>query len=217
MSQQDVNYEKPEAELEDSTTPLKIPTLVKVLVGLISFILIVICLWLFAEYIANPTGSASPKELELTTILLFSIMALIVVLVPWEKLGIRITKIGGIEFKDIVREQATEHAEEISYLEDRIEALEAKVRSTDELAEFSEGFKEPELRKQLIAFLTKYREWAFSPSRIRVWGSKQQGFSALSNFDHIFIRRTLQKLVSEGLLETRISKKGNTLYRIPLA
>jgi hypothetical protein len=81
---------------------------------------------------------------------------------------------------------------------------------------FEVSFSEPELRNLLLEFLTKYKEWSFSPSRIRAWGSKQQGFSALSKFEHPFIRGTLQKMVSENILETRISKKGNTLYRVPI-
>ena len=134
--------------------------------------------------------------------------------IPWSRLGIRITKIGGVEFKDIVQEQASEHAEDQSYLEDRIEFLEAHIRKVEDVSVFTENFQEPELRKQLLTFLTKYNEWAFSPSRIRAWGSQQQGYSAFANYEHPLIRSTLQKMVSENIIETRISKRGNTLYRI---
>jgi len=216
MRHQEINYEKPEEELESTSSPFEIPTSVKVGISFISLLLIGICIYLVSKYLCAPKIFASPKDLGLTSILLFSLTALIVVWVPWQRLGIRITKIGGIEFEKVVAEQASEHAEEISYLQDRIEIIEAGLRRTDEVAEITEHFKEPDLRKLLIQFLTKYSDWAFSPSRIRAWGAQQQGFSALSGYEHQFIRSTLQKMVSENMLETRISKKGNTLYRISM-
>ena len=91
------------------------------------------------------------------------------------------------------------------------------IRKNDGVTEFTESFQEPQLRELLTQFLTKYKKWAFSPSRIRAWGSQQQGFSGFSAYEYPFVRSTLQKMVSENILETRVSKKGNTLYRIPLA
>lgn len=216
MTHQETNFEKPEEELETTSTSFDIPGWLKVIVTIICIALIAFVVIYTLKYLDTPKELASPKELGLSGIFLFSISALFLVWVPWSKLGIRISKFGGIEFKEIVQEQASEHAEELSYLEDRIEALEAQIRKSDEMVSFTESFQEPNLRKLLIEFLTKYEEWAFSPSRIRAWGSKQQGFSALSSYDHPFIRSTLQKMVSENILETRISKKGNTLYRVPL-
>src|SRR5690606_34550475 len=102
------------------------------------------------------------------------------------------------------------------YLQERIETLEVKVRSLHGIADLVESFEEPKLRELLLGFLTKYKQWSFSPSRIRAWGSQQQGFSELAKYEHPFVRSTLQKMVADGLLETRVSKKGNTLYRIPL-
>jgi len=214
MKHQETNYEEPEEELESSSNPFEIPTSVKIGISFFSFLLIGICVYLVSKHLCAPETFASPKDLGLTPIFLFSLTALIIVWVPWQRLGIRITKIGGIEFEKVVAEQASEHAEELSYLQDRIESLEAGLRRTDEMAEITEQFREPDLRDLLVAFLTKYNTWAFSPSRIRAWGAQQQGFSALSSYEHPFIRSTLQKLVSENVLDTRVSKKGNTLYRI---
>ena len=142
---------------------------------------------------------------------------MIIVWVPWANLGVKITKIGGIEFKDIVEEQASEHAEEISDLIDRIELLESQIRQSDSLISFVEQADEPELRKELLRFLQAYSQWSFSPSRIKAWGSKQAGFTSLGKYETSFIRLTLQKMVAEDILVTRISKKGNTLYRVPQA
>ncbi|MFM2484349.1 hypothetical protein [Celerinatantimonas yamalensis] len=216
MSHQENNYEQPEEELEASSTCFDLPSWLKILTSIVSgafLIFIVAYTW---KYLCAPKVLASPKDLGLSGIFLFSISALFLVWIPWSKLGIRISKIGGIEFTQIVREQALEHAEDLIYLEDRIESLEAQARSTNEMAELTETIHEPGLQKLLLEFLTKYKKWAFSPSRIRVWGSKQQGFSAISRYEYPFIRSTLQKMVSENILETRISKKGNTLYRVPL-
>ena len=216
MSHQEKNFEKPEEELESSTNPFQIPGVLKWVVTIVSLFLVVFCMYYFCKYLGAPSVYASPSNLGLTSIFLSSVTAMFIVWMPWQKLGIRITKIGGIEFKEIVEEQASEHAEEISYLQDRVEALEASFRRSNELVDFIESSNEPQLRNLLMEFLTKYKEWAFSPSRIRAWGSQQQGFSALSNYEHPFIRSTLQKMVSEGLLETRLSKKGNTLFRVPI-
>ncbi|OKY25131.1 hypothetical protein [Thalassotalea sp. PP2-459] len=217
MSHQQVNFEQPEEELDSTSSIFEIPGVLKLAVTLFSLAIITICICLTHQYIGAPKQYASPKDLGLSSIFLFSIVALFVVWIPWGKMGIRISKIGGIEFKEIVQEQASEHAEELSYLEDRIESLEAHIRNHDGITELTESFQEPQLREQLIKFLTKYNKWAFSPSRIKAWGSQQQGFSGLSSYEHPFIRSTLQKMVSEKLLETRISKKGNTLYRIAVS
>ena len=214
MSHIENNYEKPEEELVSSSSPFEIPISIKVAISIISIILIIVYGLLVLKYVYDPKTFASPSDLDLTSIFLFSITALIIVWIPWQRLGIRITKIGGIEFGKVVAEQASEHAEELSYLQNRIEALESGLRSTNEMADIQEIIREPELRNLLVEFLTKYNTWAFSPSRIKVWGVQQQGFSALSNYEYPFIRSTLQKLVSENVLETRISKKGNTLYRV---
>lgn len=216
MSHQEQNFEKPEDEMEDISTGFEIPLWLQISISIISIILITICIVCFWKYIKTPQEFASPKELGLSGIFVFSISSLFIVWTPWSKLGLRISKIGGVEFKDIVQMQASEHAEELIYLETRIEFLERKVKDSDELAPLVDPMRETTLRTILLEFLTKYKKWAFSPSRIRVWGSKQQGFSSLSSYEHPFIRSSLQKLVSEGKLETRVSKKGNTLYRIPL-
>lgn len=216
MSHQEKNFERPEKELGSITNPFRIPFLLKILVTLGATGLVLLCALFVYNYLSSPEVYASPSDLDLSSIFLFSVSALFIVWMPWHVLGIRISKIGGIEFKEIVAEQASEHAEEISYLQDRIEVLEANLRQINGVATLVEGFEEPKLRGLLLDFLTKYNEWAFSPSRIRAWGSQQQGFSELAKYEHPFIRSTLQKMVSEGLLETRISTKGNTLYRIPL-
>jgi len=216
MSHQEENFETPEDEVGVISKGFEIPRWVQIVISVISLILIAVCVMCFWKYLKAPQDFASPKDLGLSGIFIFSISALSIVWVPWSKLGVRITKIGGVEFTEIVQGQASEHAEELGYLEDRIEYLEAKVKESDELAVLMDPPREVVLKELLLKFLQQYSQWAFSPSRIRVWGSKQQGFSSLASYEHPLIRSSLQKLVSEGKLETRVSKKGNTLYRTPL-
>lgn len=217
MGHQEKNFERPEEELENASKRFQIPWILKWCITVAAIGLIALCGFLVFKYVNAPDKFASPSDLGVSSFFLFSASALVLVWMPWHALGLRITKIGGIEFKEIVAEQATEHAEEITYLQDRIEVLENKLRQLHGVTVLAESFEEPKLRALLVEFLTKYKEWAFSPSRIRAWGSQQQGFAALANYEHPFLRGTLQKMVSEGVLETRISKKGNTLYRIPVS
>jgi len=215
MNHQELNLEEPEEELVSPTSPLVIPCKLKLILSAIFSLLILFCSFIVWSFIVSPSTAASPAEIGITPIFIFSITILVALWVPWQQLGVRITKIGGIEFEKIVAEQASEHAEEVTYLQDRIETLEKHVHRLDETSELIGYFAEPELRELLLKFLTQHSKWAFSPTRIRAWGSKQQGFSALETYDYHFIRTTLQKMVSNNILETRISKKGNTLYRIP--
>ena len=215
MSHQEQNFEQPEEELENAAESFKIPCLLKVLTTVISFGIIYFCIKYFSLYISDPDKYAAPSNLNISTMFIFSMIALCIVWIPWQKMGLKITKIGGIEFKDIVERQATEHTEELAYLQDRIEDLENQNRENDGISKLRETLEEPVLRETLLSFLNKYHKWAFSPSRISVWGAKQQGYSSLSTYTHPMIRNTLQKMVAENELETRISKKGNTLYRVP--
>ncbi len=216
MNRLESNLETSEEEVGTATSPFVLPTALKWVVSTIAVVFLALCIAFFSMYLKDPTRFASPSELGLTPIFLFSISALFVVWMPWQRLGLRITKLGGVEFQQVVAGQASEHAEDISNLEYRIQALEENIRKKDELADITERFQEPELKRLLLDFLTKQKGVPFSPVRILAWGAKQHGFSDLATYDYTFVRSTLQKMVAEGVLETRVSKKGNTLYRVPL-
>ena len=66
----------------------------------------------------------------------------------------------------------------------------------------------------LVRFLSEYRQWSFSSSRISKWGGQQNGFERLSQFSVTDIRAELDRMVSAGQLKTRQSKKGGTLYTL---
>ncbi|WP_417566620.1 hypothetical protein [Marinobacter sp.] len=206
-------YDSPEQELS-TTTPFRLPFLLKVSVTGCCVAMVSLCVWFTWLYIEKPSAFAPPVDFGVPTLLTISMTGLILVWIPWSKLGLKITKIGGVEFQQVLSTQASEHAEELSYLAEQIEALEDRVRQGDELAEIHEMLQGNELRDLLLKFLKHFAPTAFSPRRIRAWGSKQPGFEALGRYDFQNIRATLQKMQTENLVSTAISKQGSTLYRL---
>jgi hypothetical protein len=95
MSHQETNYESPEEELEPSSKKFDIPQWLKWATSAGSVALIVFCVAYTNRYMASLQEYASPNELGLSSIFLFSISVLLLVWIPWSKLGIRISKIGG--------------------------------------------------------------------------------------------------------------------------
>lgn len=160
--------------------------------------------------------TVSPKDLELTNILLFSLACLLFFGVPWNSLGLSLKKFGPLEFERKLEGQSEEHIKDISALEEKLASLEAalenklgsNLQNNVKELDTNEGFK-----ALVVQFLSDFDEWAFSPLRIENWGSKQKGYEELAGKTDL-LRRILRKLVAEGILETRVSKKGNTLYRI---
>ena len=211
MNNQESDYQMPEEELSS----YELPNWAKTLVSLILLVPIIVSIILFSQHIEAPKLAASPKDLGLTPLIIFAMSGLVILWTPWKKLGIRVTKIGGLEFEKIVQEQANEHVEEQNDLNKRIEFLENHIQNQDATLVFTDRAREPELREMLKNFLTEYSTWAFSPARIKAWGAMQKGYENLTQFESPLIRNTLQKMVSDGELVTRVSKKGNTLYRIP--
>jgi hypothetical protein len=72
------------------------------------------------------------------------------------------------------------------------------------------------LENLLIRFLRIYSHgsWYFNAQRIYKWGLEQEGFKDLKNCSSDKIDVKLQQLHSLGLLKTKLSKQGNTLYAI---
>lgn len=208
-------FDKSHSE-EDQMEPrvaLGLPWWTRLLLSLIPLGLAISCIVYGVYYLADPSSLATPAELGLDNIFLFSIACALVILTPWARLGLQPTKIAGIEFRQIVAGQASEHAESMGYLETRIERMEDKVRSLDETAALTEFFEEDDLKRLLLDFLRDHSPTAFSPSKIQSECENQATYSKLVTHDTRFIRSTLQKMVSEGLLATAVSRRGNTLFR----
>jgi hypothetical protein len=161
--------------------------------------------------------TTSPKDLELSNLLLFSSASFLFFAIPWHKLGLSLKKFGPLEFERKLEGQSEEHIKDISALENKIAELEAAIvasRPQIQVSAIQPTSEEKEIRALIVKFLTDFEQWSFSPSRIESWGAHSSpGYSKLADNSSL-LRRLLRSLVSEGVLETRVSKKGNTLYRI---
>lgn len=160
--------------------------------------------------------NVAPKDLGLISILLFSLASLLFFWVPWHSLGLSLKKFGPLEFDRKLEGQSVEHIENFSALEDKIEKLEKLLLSEGSENKHNSNvvsLTEAEYKNLIIRFLMDFNEQPFSPLRIESWGAKQEGYKELGGQSD-FLRRMLRKLVSEKMLETAISKKGNTLYKI---
>ncbi|WP_321389181.1 hypothetical protein [uncultured Desulfuromusa sp.] len=198
---------------EEINREIVIPPWVKWPLVVVFALILLVCFYLYWQYIACPTTSPSPSELGLASITIFCLTVTVILLIPWAKFGIRISKIGFIEFEQIVAAQASENNEILTYLEERIETIEDALRQTEGTYSLNQIFNEPELYNLLKKFFMQYHDTAISALKIRTWGASQSGFEKLSKFDHGFVRHILRKLVNEGFLSTKLSKKGNTLYK----
>lgn len=199
--------------------PFEIPKWLRVTVSLVLATILLISLVIFVLYIFGCI-QAEPSKLGLSNLVIFSILGLCVFLIPWHDYGLKIRKFGPFEFEQVLNTQAKEHAEEIGDLRERLKLLEDSIKVTSDGTP-PRAFpinKELGLSDLLQRFLEAHSRWAFSPSRIVSWGGDQTGYEELKSYrkNTRLVRRTLQGMVADGFLETRISKKGNTLYKAVL-
>ncbi len=196
-------------EQQEELFPPKLRFAASAVFGILSLAIIVY----FAVYILGGV-KASPKDLSLTSLLIFSLSCVLLFSVPWNKLGLSLKKFGPLEFEKKLEGQSNEHIQDISALEDKIAQLEKLLSQHNVMPEVAaETSEEAQLRELIIRFLTEYEQYSFSPLRMENWGSKIKGYAKLKGDPQQF-RRLLRKLVAEGELEIRVSEKGNTLYRI---
>lgn len=186
----------------------------KVCFSAIAAIVFLLSLTYTILYVLYAEKLAAPKEIGITSIMVFSFVGFFLFLIPWDKMGMRIKKIGNIEFVEVVKGQSKEHELDISLIEQRLSELEDKVRKNDPIDELVETAETPHLEATLLSFLTINSPTAYSPSRIRLECRNLPEYESVSRQEVQFIRSTLRKLVSAGKLSTTVSAKGNTLYRI---
>jgi len=195
----------------DEVAELGIPKGLRVLLALLFLFIMVLCMLAIGTYIADPSAP-SPKELGVSTLFLFAVGGFVFIVVPWERLGLRPTKIGPFEFRQVIRSQNREQAELLVSLSQRIDALKAASAQTPETATTAPA--EDALDALLMQFLRRYSRTAFSPWRIQIWGAQQKGFKDLSQHSKVAIRQHLDRLLVQEKVRTTISRKGNTLYKV---
>lgn len=191
-----------------------LPWWFKVLVSVITIPVILVVFYLYWLYIFNPDSYQSPKELGLPIILMFSVSLLVFAFIPWEQVRLIFKKIGPFELQEMLNTQANERDKELSEIDERLTTLEDKVFTGDETSFITKSFYGPKLRQLLVKFLSEYEPTAYSPTKIKKWAAKQKGYEEFSKFELPHIRLVLRELVSEGILTTVVSRKGNTLYKI---
>lgn len=176
------------------------------------FLIVVIlsCGLVIGLRIADPQ-SASPNELGIPTFLLCAIAAPLVISIPWSRLGIRIRKIGWLEFEQVVLSQKKEQAELLDSLSQQVEKLEVGIQG---IPIPPAPRQQKELDNLLLKFFTKYPKMAFSPWRIQNWEDEREEFKRLRQYSNVTIRHHLDRHLVKGLLRTALRKNGNTLYML---
>ena len=163
-------------------------------------------------YLAFIAGlvDASPRDLGLSSLLLFSLVCFLFFATPWNDLGRVLRRFGPVEFERKLEGQSRERIRELAALEERISALEnAQAPVTTDTSGPAE---DAELRDQLVAFCQAHDQQAFTPAELASRAARQ-GYDALAG-DSQKLRQALRHLVAIDALETRVSEDGQTLYRI---
>lgn len=203
-----------EEEILGSPKIVGIPIIVRVVACLVSVAFIILSVWLILKHAFEPKIYPSPKDLQLNTIIIFNLALFFLSILPLERMGIRIRKIGQIEFEQIINVQAREHAEELAEIRAQIDELEKSLSGVDGVGKMLFEMSSPELRPIVLKFLNQFQPVAYSPVKIRNWGAQQPGFERLGTISLGNLRAILQGLLVEGKVVTRVSKLGNTLYKI---
>jgi hypothetical protein len=196
-----------------------IPRFVQIPAAVIIAVPLAWTIWRIASY-AWKHADTSPAELQLPEIVLVLVIALALLLLPWQRLGVSVKKIGWLEFDQVVAVQKKESVDSIVALENRVIALErifqtsAVVQAVPAVQPVTQdGTANDALRDLVLVFLREYRRWYFNAPRIRLWGSKQAGFGKLAEYPDMLIKQELDRLLAAGLVTPRISKSGATLYK----
>jgi hypothetical protein len=203
-----------EEPLVADNASFEVPTWFRWVASAVALVLIIPSILFIVRYSLTPDQFVSPTELGVIQLILAGTVILLFALAPWKALGLRLRRVGFLEFDRVISGQAAEHAQELTELRTRLDEMETKVRGMDEISSISEHLEDVELLPLLVRFLEQHRPTAFSPLRIRDWGSRQPGYEKLAHSKLSSIRRMLQKLVSEGGAATRVSRMGNTLYKV---
>ena len=148
-----------------------------------------------------------PAKFDLISLIIFCFLGLAVCLLPWENYQVKIAKIGPFELREALSAQAQEREFDIHELSKHIEKLEGAAPGGDDEAPAAAA-ESNTLLGLLKNFFKDNERYSFNASRI--WSRDPNNFGS---FETSEIRRALRETVSEGAAETRVSQKGNTLYR----
>ena len=195
------------------------------LIILASAIAVLALSFLIRSVVVDP--KTKPSDVSATTIFLYSLGAIVLLVVPWREFGLIPKKIGEIEFDTVLSTQKKEQIDanvalqaEVDKLKGTVAALQASLRSSGTDARFqiidipgiSDSSEGSEAEDLVVRFLERYKGTYFSPLRLRKWGSKQHGFSDLNKFTKEEITKVLADGVAKRTIGVKVSTMGNTLY-----
>ncbi|MFI1743204.1 hypothetical protein [Thalassobellus sediminis] len=191
----------------DEDLSFELPESIRLIITIPAILVSLLIIGIYVYLIFCDPKYIDPEKFGFPAILITLILTIIIINLPWNKLGFRIKKIGMIELENVVKGQAQNNSKELADLQKQIDEL--KLKLSENQIELADENNSDEI---VMKFLEKYSQWAFSALRIRKWGAKQSGFENLSNYQIEEIRESLRRLLSKRKVETRVSKKGNTLY-----
>jgi hypothetical protein len=213
MSKEDLELEKEHAF--DKDIEFQLPKATKILFNIILIVLILLILTAYFYFILGTPQNIDPSKFGLSEIFIFLTIILAVINIPWGKMGIRIKKIGMLELEQVIKEQSSDNSIEFADLQKQIDELkEIKIENTQNNINTVNKKNINELDNLILKFLEEHSNYAFSPLRIKNYGGELDGFEKLKNVHTSEIRESLRRLLSKNKVETRISKKGNTIYII---
>jgi hypothetical protein len=165
------------------------------------------CIAIILGYLFFGKADWEPAKFDLISLIIFCFLGLAVCLLPWENYQVKIAKIGPFELREALSAQAQERELDIHELSKHIEKLEGAAPGGDDEAPAAAA-ESNTLLGLLKNFFKDNERYSFNASRI--WSRDPNNFGS---FETSEIRRALRETVSEGAAETRVSQKGNTLYR----
>lgn len=158
---------------------------------------------------------AKPSEFGLGAVLIFCLTGLAIVLVPWRLFGLRLKKIGPLEFEQVISTQKREQSESVTFLESQIEEIRTALKAKQGFVEHQESSPPSSALPILLEkFLRAYPGRFFSPFYIKNWGSEQPSFEQLGSFSKAEITQSLLIMLAANRVRTRLSRKGNKLYGV---
>jgi hypothetical protein len=201
--------ELPSADLRG----MELPGWFRLIVALLGLSILIPSVVYIARYTYEPSRFVAPSELDVPLLIVAGALLTLAAITPWKALGLRVSKVGFVEFQQIVENQAKEHTEDVAEMLVRIEELEQKARAIGGTGPIAEYFTEIDLYDLLLKFLREHAPTAYSPVRIQQWGARQSGYEKLGQYSQGAIRVLLHKMASQGVAATTVSKLGNTLFR----
>lgn len=206
MSAQEAENVEQQSDSEDLALTPGLKIALAVVFGVPATVIVIL---LFRYALRN---DAKPSELGLGTILVFCLTVLAIIFVPWHAFGLRLSKIGFLEFKEVIKTQKYEQSESIAFLQGQIDALKQAVEAKQGLhvkAPTSQA-----LPTLLERFFQRYPGRFFSPWTVKQWSLKHADLKELSECPKEEITQALTRMFSSNQVRTKISKHGNTLYGV---